>query len=320
MKTLCSNCRGLGQLRSVHSLSEMVRSNKPRIVALIETKVDGAKLEGIRRKLGFANGFSVEREGLAGGLAIWWKEEVPLSILSHSRYHIDCKVVESDDFRLTVFYGNPISHKRAESWELLRTLSKQGEDPWLVLGDFNEVLFGWESKGRRLRREWQMRSFREAIEDSGLSDLGYRGTPFTFSNRREGDFEMRARLDRAFGNDQWSTLFPVVEVRHLVFSVSDHYPLLVEFNKNRMMFKKRLFRFEPMWLRHEGYPDFIDNCLRVEGKEGDLVGKLKGCRVRLAAWNKATCGRADERVSKLKAELESIRSQFRSQEIIEKEA
>ncbi|CAM8884344.1 unnamed protein product [Rhodiola kirilowii] len=320
MKTLCWNCRGLGQLRSVHSLAELVRSNKPRIVALIETKVDSIKLDGIRRKLGFANGFSVEREGLAGGLAVWWKEEVSLSVLSYSRHHIDCKVVEGDEFRLTIFYGNPVAHRRAESWELLRTLSKQREGPWLVLGDFNEILFGWELKGRRLRKEWQMRSFREAIEDSGVSDLGYKGAPFTYSNRREGEFETRARLDRAFGNEQWRNLFPVVEVRHLVSSVSDHYPLLVEFDKNKKVHKKRLFRFEPMWLRHEGYSDVISNCWMDEGKKGDLLGKLKCCRVRLAAWNKAVFGRADDRVSKLKAELERVKNQFRTQEVIEKEA
>ncbi|KAL9683709.1 hypothetical protein QQ045_015537 [Rhodiola kirilowii] len=163
-------------------------------------------------------------------------------------------------------HDNPISHKRAESWELLRTLSKQREGPWLVLGDFNKIMFGWESKGRKLRREWRMRSFREAIEDC------------------------------------------------------DHYPLLVEFHKKRMVHKKRLFRFEPMWLRHEGYPGFIDSCWRNEGEEGDLLGKLKGCRGRLAAWNKTVFGRTDDHVSKLKAELERVKGQFRSQEVIKKEA
>ncbi|CAM8914848.1 unnamed protein product [Rhodiola kirilowii] len=320
MKTLCWNCRGLGQPRSVHSLAELVRSNKPSIVALIETKIEGRRLEGIRRRLGFANGFSVDREGLAGGLAIWWKEGVSLSIRSYSRHHIDCKVMEGDEFRLTVFYGNPVSNRRAESWELLRNLSKQGDGPWLVLGDFNEILFGWELKGRRLRKEWQMRRFREAIEDSSLSDLGFNGDPFTYSNRREGVFETRARLDRAFGNEEWRNLFPIVEVRHLISSVSDHYPLLVEFSKSKKVYKRRLFRFEPMWLRHEGYSDFIDNSWKEGGSEGDLLGKLKHCRVRLAAWNKSVFGRADIWIARLKVELEKVKSQFRSQEVIEKEA
>ncbi|KAL9666794.1 hypothetical protein QQ045_001135 [Rhodiola kirilowii] len=242
--------------------------------------------------------------GAGGGLAIWWKGEVAVSVLSHSRHHIDCRVTEGDEYRLTVFYGNPISHRKAESWELLRTL----------------ILFGWECKGRRLRREWRMRSFKEAIEDSGISDLGYNGAPFTYSNRREGAFETRARLDRALGNEEWRSLFPFVEVRHLISSVSDHYPLLVECHKKRIVHKKRLFCFEPMWLRHEEYPGFIDRCWRKGGKEGDLIGKLKGCRVKLATWNKTVFSRMEERVSRLKAELEWVNSQFRTQEVIEKEA
>ncbi|KAL9667899.1 hypothetical protein QQ045_002268 [Rhodiola kirilowii] len=246
MITLCWNYRGLVQLRLVQSLSKMVRSHKPCMVALIETKVDYRRLEEIRRRLGFAKSFAVERVGLARGLAIWWKEEVSLSVLSYSRHHIDSMVGEGVEYRPTVFYDNPISNRRAGSWELLRTFSRQRAGLWLVLGDFNEILFGWESKGRRLRREWQMRSFREAIEDCGISDL-----------------------------------------------VSDHYPLLVDFHKKRM---------------------------REDGTEGDLIGKLRGCRVKLANWNKRTFGRTDERVSMLKAKLESVKNQFRTQEVIEKEA
>ncbi|CAM8944513.1 unnamed protein product [Rhodiola kirilowii] len=320
MIALCWNCRGLGQLRSVQSLSEMVRSHKPCFVALIETKVNRRRLEEIRRKLGFAGGFVVDRVGLAGGLVIWWKEEITLSVLSYSRSHIDCMVGEGVEFRLTVFYGNPVSNRRAESWELLKTLSRQRGGPWLVLGDFNEVLFGWEYKGRRLRREWQMRSFREAIEDCGITDLGYKGAPFTYSNKREGIFEMRARLDRAFGNNQWRSIFPEVEVRHLVSSVSDHYPLLVHFHRQKRVYKKRLFRFEPMWLRHEGYSDFIIGCWKEDGARGDLTRKLRDCRVKLARWNKQVFGRADERVSMLKAELECVKNQFRTPKVIEKEA
>ncbi|CAM8877709.1 unnamed protein product [Rhodiola kirilowii] len=320
MITLCWNCRGLGRLRSVQSLTEMVRSHKPCLVALIETKMDQRRLEGIRRKLGFAGGFAVDRVGLAGGLAIWWKADVILSVRSYSRHHIDCMVGEGEVFRLTVFYGNPISSRRAKSWDLLRTLSQQREGPWLVLGDFNEVLFGWETKASSLRREWQMRSFREAIEDCGITDLGYKGAPFTFSNRREGIFEMRARLDRAFGNDQWRAMFPDVEVRHLVSSVSDHYPLLVDFHRKRRVHKKRLFRFEPMWLRHEGYSDFINSCWRDEEMEGDLMKNLRGCRVKLASWNKRIFGKTNERISKLKADLECIKNRFRTHEVIEKEA
>ncbi|CAM8953727.1 unnamed protein product [Rhodiola kirilowii] len=73
------------------------------------------------------------------------------------------------------------------------------EDDRLVLGDLNEVLFSWESvrKGRS-RHGWQMKRFGESVEECGLMDLEYKGLPFTFSNRRQGDLEAKARLDRAF--------------------------------------------------------------------------------------------------------------------------
>ncbi|KAL9690833.1 hypothetical protein QQ045_011244 [Rhodiola kirilowii] len=82
-------------------------------------------------------------------------------------------------------------------------------------GDFNEILFGWEMMGRRLRKEWQMHSFREAVQEYGLVDLGYSGITYTFSNRRASQFETRARLDRVFANLRWKDLFNRYGVEHL---------------------------------------------------------------------------------------------------------
>ncbi|CAM8942715.1 unnamed protein product [Rhodiola kirilowii] len=203
MNTLCWNCRGMGQPRTVRSLAELVRSNKPQVVGLIETKLEGERIIAIRRKLGFEHCLEVDCRGRSGGLAIWWKDDIHLTVRSYSIFHIDCEIEMEEKSRLTLFYGNPITNRRIETWDLLRRLGHQNSLPWLVLGDFNEVLFGWETEGKRIRGEWQMRRFRETMVDCGLYDLGYNGLPFTFSNRRAGSLEMKARLDRAFGNMEW---------------------------------------------------------------------------------------------------------------------
>lgn len=52
-------------------------------------------------------------------------------------------------------------------------------DPWLVIGDFNEIVSQEEKFGAVLTREGQMEAFREAFEDCSLCDLGYRGSWFT---------------------------------------------------------------------------------------------------------------------------------------------
>ncbi|KAL9680031.1 hypothetical protein QQ045_017904 [Rhodiola kirilowii] len=321
MKTLCWNCRGLGQPRTVRSLADLVRCYKPQVVGLIETKSNNGRVEALRRRLGFDCGLGVDSNGSSGGLALWWKEEIRLTVRSYSSYHIDCDLEVGERVRLTIFYGNPVTNRRSETWNLLRRLSQDSDQPWVVMGDFNEVLFSWEVKGRRLRREWQMRSFRETIEACGLVDLGYTGLPFTFSNRRSGLMETKARLDRAFSNIKWKTLFERYEVSHLITSSSDHLPLLVNFRKRISCVRRNLFRFEPMWLRHNDFRGFLEECWgKLEQPNHDLNVKLKGCGRELARWNRAVFGKVQKRIAVIKNQIELLKSNFRSEAVIEREA
>ena len=43
-------------------------------------------------------------------------------------------------WRVTGFYGHLDTGKRYTSWKLLETLNVQCEMPWLVCGDFNEIV------------------------------------------------------------------------------------------------------------------------------------------------------------------------------------
>lgn len=70
------------------------------------------------------------------------------------------------------------------------------KESWLVSGDFNEVAFSWEARGLRNINQRNMRRFREVLEFNQLEDLGFKGEPFTFSNRRKNDKETRSRIDR----------------------------------------------------------------------------------------------------------------------------
>lgn len=62
----------------------------------------------------------------------------------------------------------------------------------MMAGDFNEIVHISEKLGGRVRPEWQMRGFRNALEYATLLDLGYSGPIFTWS-----DHESHVRLDRA---------------------------------------------------------------------------------------------------------------------------
>ncbi|KAI5335392.1 hypothetical protein L3X38_025525 [Prunus dulcis] len=78
---------------------------------------------------------------------------VDVTIRSFSDKHIDAYIggMERVSFRFTGFYGNPETCLRKYSWELLRRLADSGKGPWLVGGDFNEILEAHEYLGRRYR-------------------------------------------------------------------------------------------------------------------------------------------------------------------------
>lgn len=60
--------------------------------------------------------------------------------------------------------------------------------PWIIAGDFNEILFldakiGWE------RNNWQMENFQNALTDTSLFDLGYEGPKFIWKGpKQDNDF------------------------------------------------------------------------------------------------------------------------------------
>ena len=78
--------------------------------------------------------------------------------------NIDALINSNDEIgvqRLTGFYGNPETHKRIQSWELLKCLGQQIDKPQVCIGDFNEILsvnekeggqgVGWTSLVEKLR-------------------------------------------------------------------------------------------------------------------------------------------------------------------------
>ncbi|CAM8953707.1 unnamed protein product [Rhodiola kirilowii] len=315
MRALSWNYRGLGHPWTVQELAEVARLQRPDIIGLQETKIEVSRLEVIRRRLGFKFGFQVPRQGLAGGLALWWKEEVNLTVLSYSRYHIDARIEGEVVFRITLFYGESVSGRRNTSWDLLRRLNTLYRLPWIVFGDFNEVCFSWEVKGGRIR------AFREAMMDCGLTDLGYKGNSYTFSNRRSGVLETRARLDRMLANYDWRKIFPNAQVSHISATSSDHLILIIQCIIHARYSKSRQFKFEPMWVMSDVFSEVVRDAWNSGGgRVSSLSNKLQCCKEVFSKWNDEKFGKVGQRIKELKQELELIRLCNRDTETIRKEA
>ncbi len=181
MNCISWNCCGLGNPGTVQELARLVREKDPSVMFLSETWMDDNRLELLRCRFLFSNKFVVKQINKGGGLVLFWKHDINLTIKSYSLSHIDSVIdcSSANPRRLTCFYGAPETHLRINSWNLLRSLKNQYSMPWCCIGNFNEITRISEKSGNRGRTERQMQEFRDVINECEFIDLGYKGLPFT---------------------------------------------------------------------------------------------------------------------------------------------
>ena len=149
----------------------------------------------------------------------------PLEVKSTNPSHIKREspiLLQELESNATRFYSHPDTSKRKISWSLLKSLNKQCNMPWVVLGDFNEITCTDEKLGWLDRDASQMWEFRGCLSKCGLTDLGFMGQRYTWCNGRVGDHRTLIRLDRMVANEAWRRMFTEASVQHLAMSASDH--------------------------------------------------------------------------------------------------
>jgi exonuclease III len=298
MRLLSWNCRGLGNPCIVLELLLLIKEQGPSVLFLFETRLDSLGVEWLHVKLKFGGAFCVPRVRTGGGLAMLWTDKAKVGVNTYSKNHIDAFVLDTvtqKEFRVTGFYGNAETHRRRESWALLKHLSSLSSLPWVCMGDFNEVLDYWEVKGRRARPLWQIQDFRDAVAHCELHDLGFEGNQFTWRNKRSSDDFVTGRLNRMLGTSSWISDFEGAVVSHLAVQNSDHCPLLLTIpTPQAITKKKKLFRFEAMWVKDEQCRGVIEQAWRETVEGGSpmfkVVEKLKCCRASLILWSKERFG------------------------------
>jgi len=142
MSTMCWNCRGAGKAAAVRELRDFARQFAPTLLCIVETQIDGNRVEALSGRLGYDNAYVVSSQGRSGGIGLFWNNSIKVEILGYSVYHLDAMLEEHnrDKWRLTCEYGEAQTHLRHQTWTILKNISTLRSLPWLCMGDFNEVL------------------------------------------------------------------------------------------------------------------------------------------------------------------------------------
>lgn len=216
------NKRGVANDSYIRSVNHLIKAYMLQSFALLEPNDTSLKVDDYMRKFICHGAISNDR----GRICFQGENVINIIILSHLGPHITAQVVQgSQSIVVTGIYASFDPIRRKDLW---RELSQHNQVcPWQVFGDFNIVSSQDEKLGGNPITFQEVYEFNQMIETNGLSDAGYTGNKFTWSNSRAGNAKILERMDRLLFSTNWMSSF-ITKVSHLDRNCSDHVPLLTD--------------------------------------------------------------------------------------------
>ncbi|GAA0167741.1 reverse transcriptase [Lithospermum erythrorhizon] len=207
---------------------------------------------------------------------------------------------------MTVVYAASKAPLRRVLWKDLTALAVLYK-PWVLMGDFNAITSRAEHKGAAFFDPGSAADFNAFISTCELSDAGFIGSPFTRSCGLH-----YSRLDRVLCDSSFLNAFPVLSVRHLVKTNSDHAPLLINIQSHTGRVKSS-FRFQNMWIKHKDFQSVVAAVWKQEFF-GDpffiICSKLKALKLFLKEWNRNTFGNVTSMVETAEEDVRQCEVNF----------
>ncbi|MDV3200531.1 MAG: endonuclease/exonuclease/phosphatase family protein [Pigeon pea little leaf phytoplasma] len=206
MKMVMWNCRGLGKPLTVHNIKEIGKSHSPEVLFLCETKNNTLMVTEQCHKLGFNMVHCVSPQGMAGGLALAWKEEASVVIEGEADFYVQFRWEDKALMRSWQVFAVHLSSDervRNQQYDTLIELIKSAGQYYIIAGDFNAISSYHEKAGGRMKTASSIDGFNAFVSSCGLLDLGFVSSKFTWTNRQYGGELIQERLDRCLASVQW---------------------------------------------------------------------------------------------------------------------
>ncbi|XP_075095411.1 uncharacterized protein LOC142173689 [Nicotiana tabacum] len=231
----------------------------------------------------FTDMIEVPTNGRSGGIVLIWSSRlITIDIISFTsqEIHAMVKVYSSTQpWLFSAIYASNLFNYRKILWDNLITLHETYSGPWLIGGDFNEVLTANDKWG------------------------GFKGSEYTWSNKKTRDDLILERLYRCFINDDWLNIFPDAHVSHLPKTYSDHNPLLLHLHGNNITSISKPFRFETMWYSHLDLVNIINDSWN---STLDLLQATSLFQYNITWWNKHVFGNIFTKTKTILARLTGL--------------
>ena len=188
MKMIAWNCQGARNEMFCAHAYELHRRHRPNILIIIESCIVEARAQGVIDTLPYSHSRRVDPTSFSSGIWLLWNERPSFSveIIPCNEHNIHALVkVHSPSllFLLTTVYALPQFTKHKPFWEYLQNLALNISLPWILLGDFNDMISEEEKLGGLPISRTRMVAFRNCLDKCELIDLGFHGPRFTWINK-----------------------------------------------------------------------------------------------------------------------------------------
>jgi len=148
------NIRGLGSRAKKEMVKSLIVQERVVIIGLVESKHNEITLQDLHSCWGNQDIDWLHvptKEGGSGGLILTWLKDsfdlVEHQIMQH--WISATGILQQSNFRcqICIVYAPNDRHERLDVWNQLRELRATSSVPWLLMGDFNEVVQPQERRG-----------------------------------------------------------------------------------------------------------------------------------------------------------------------------
>ncbi|KAK9688834.1 hypothetical protein RND81_09G014400 [Saponaria officinalis] len=175
--------------------------------------------------------------------------------------------------------------ERDSLWLGLEALIPAG--PWVIAGDFNNILLSTERIGVSVHF-YEFSRFQRCVNNCGLRDLKSIGQFFTWNNKQEGTQKVMTKIDRALRNGDWGDECPDSYAEFLPEGTYNHSPCIIHWGGCEQR-KRAPFKFFTMWTLHPNYEAVVRRQWAIDVPGWlmyRVVKKLKGLKNPLRKLNR----------------------------------
>ena len=298
MKIAIWNIRGFNQALKQNGVLDLIRRNNLDIIGILETKINSDKLDRIMRNKfnGWreVNNFQQHRAGRI--LVLWNPAVIDLHLVDLSPQAIHCLVtskVNASSLSISFIYAFHTVVSRVPLWDNLNTYGSTLHQPWVILGDFNNVMKCEEKINGADVTSYEVKGLVDCCLSLGLTDLNSVGCFYTWTNNT-----IWSKLDRAMVNNQWFNSGINGLANFLPAGcLSDHSPCIVTIFQHERGGRVP-FKFFNMWASHESYHSTVQNAWRQDvygTMQYKLHKKLQGLKEPLKHLNQRHFGHISAR-------------------------